>query len=176
MTAPTIRPASPDDWPTIVAFNTGLARETERKVLIPHVAEQGVKALLADERHGRYFLAEIDGRVVGQIMHTREWSDWRNGEFWWVQSVYVHPHYRRRGVFRSLMRHLVELARATPGIVGLRLYMADDNLAARRTYESCGFQFDHYVVLERLLSDEHVLPRLPEEEFASSGDEPVHGL
>jgi GNAT superfamily N-acetyltransferase len=159
MTSLKIRPAVPDDWPTIVDFNTRLARETEGKALKPRVAEHGVKTLLADERHGRYFLAELGDRAVGQIMHTREWSDWRNGEFWWVQSVFVVPEFRRQGIFRRLMQHLVDLARATPGVVGLRLYMADHNLAARQTYEKCGFEFDHYVVLEKLLSDEHILPR-----------------
>lgn len=157
-----VRPAIPDDWATIAEFNACLARETEDKMLKPAVIEAGVKALLADERHGRYFVAEIAGRPVGQIMHTREWSDWRNGEFWWLQSVYVHPEFRRRGIFRRLMQHLSDLARGTPGIVGLRLYMADDNQAALTTYEQCGFQFERYVVLEQLLSESHALPRIPE--------------
>ena len=156
----TIRPATFEDWETIVDFNSRLALETEGKSLKPTVVEAGVKALLAEERHGRYILAEIGGRPVGQIMHTREWSDWRNGEFWWLQSVYVHPDHRQRGVFRRLVQHVADLARATPGIIGLRLYMADDNRDARSTYERCGFQYEHYVVLEQLLSDEHVLPRM----------------
>ena len=159
----TIRPAAIDDWATIVEFNTRLARESEGIVLTPRVAEAGVRTLLGDARHGRYFLAEVDGEPVGQIMHTREWSDWRNGEFWWLQSVYVRPEFRRQGIFRRLMQHVVDLARATPGIVGLRLYMADDNRDARRTYERCGFHFEHYVVLEQLLSEEHVLPRMQDE-------------
>ncbi len=163
MTVPklTIRPATIDDWATIQDFNARLALESEGKSLKPKVTEPGVKTLLGDERHGRYFLAEIAGEPVGQIMHTREWSDWRNGDFWWLQSVYVRPEFRRQGIFRRLMQHVVDLAKSTPGIVGLRLYMADDNLDARRTYESCGFQYDHYVVLEQLLSDEHILPRKP---------------
>ncbi len=156
----TIRSATLADAVTIADFNTRLAHESEGKALKPDVIAAGVRAMLNDERHGRYFLAEVDGRPIGQIMHTREWSDWRNGEFWWLQSVYVHPDFRRRGVFRRLMQHVVDLARATPGIVGLRLYMADDNQNARRTYEQCGFQFEHYVVLEQLLSDEHDVPRV----------------
>jgi GNAT superfamily N-acetyltransferase len=155
----TIRPATLDDWPTIVEFNSRLAHETEGKSLRPAVIEAGVKALLGDERHGRYFLAEIAGRPIGQIMHTREWSDWRNGEFWWLQSVYIHSDYRRQGVFRRLVQHVIDLARTTSGIVGLRLYMADDNRAARATYQNCGFEDAHYVVLEQLLSQEHALPR-----------------
>jgi len=157
-----IRPATPDDWPTIVDFNSRLAFETEGKQLKSDVVQAGVQTLLNDATHGRYFVAEIDGRPVGQIMHTREWSDWRNGDFWWLQSVYVHPDYRRQGIFRRLMQHVADLARATPGIVGLRLYMANDNANARQTYEQCGFQFEHYVVLEQLLSAEHNLPRTSE--------------
>lgn len=156
----TIRPATPDDWKTIAEFNSCLALETEGKALKPGVIEAGVRALLNDERHGRYFVAEIDGKPVGQMMHTREWSDWRNGDFWWLQSVYVHPEYRRRGIFRRLMQHLIDLARSTPGVVGLRLYMAHDNADAQRTYEQCGFQCEHYVVFEQLLSQEHALPRV----------------
>ena len=159
----TIRSATIADTAIIVEFNTQLALESEGKVLKPNVVEPGVRTLLGDERHGRYFLAIIDGEPVGQIMHTREWSDWRNGEFWWLQSVYVRPEFRQQGIFRRLMQHVVDLAQSTPGIVGLRLYMADDNGNARRTYESCGFQDEHYVVLEQLLSEEHVLPRLSEE-------------
>lgn len=157
-----IRQAVPADGELIADFNCRLARESEGLALKPDVIAAGVRALLADERHGRYFLAEIDGRPIGQMMHTREWSDWRNGEFWWLQSVYVHPDFRRRGVFRTLMQHLKNLARATPGIVGLRLYMADDNRDAQRTYEQSGFQFAHYVVLEQLLSEEHAVPKLEE--------------
>lgn len=148
-----IRAATLDDAATIAEYNIRLARETEGKHLNPDVISAGVRTLLADDRHGRYFVAEISGQVVGQIMHTREWSDWRNGEFWWLQSVYVHADFRRQGVFRRLMQHVADLARSTPGIIGLRLYMANDNEAAQRTYESCGFQFEHYVVLERLLAD-----------------------
>jgi GNAT superfamily N-acetyltransferase len=157
-----IRPATPDDWSVIVDFNSRLAWETERKSLKADVVQKGVRSLLNDERLGRYFLAEMDAKPVGQIMHTREWSDWRNGEFWWLQSVYVHPDYRQRGVFRRMMQYLLDLARATPGVIGLRLYMAEDNHDARTAYERCGFQDERYVVLEQMLSEEHVLPRTPE--------------
>lgn len=153
----TIRPATLADAAIIADFNTRLALESENKRLNPGAIAAGVQALLENPHHGRYFIAEIDGCVVGQMMHTREWSDWRNGEFWWLQSVYVHPDYRRRGVFRTLMQHVVDLAKTTPGIVGLRLYMANDNSNAQQTYERCGFQFEHYVVLEQMLSDEHRL-------------------
>lgn len=152
-----IRSATPSDAAIIADFNTRLALESENKRLQPDVIAAGVAELLANPHHGRYFVAEIDSRVVGQMMHTREWSDWRNGEIWWLQSVYVHPDYRRRGVFRALMQHLIDLAKSTPSIVGLRLYMANDNQTAQQTYERCGFQFEQYVVLEQMFSDEHRL-------------------
>ncbi len=145
-----IRPARFEDWPVIVEFNRSLAEESEGKSLDANVLAEGVKSLLSDAHHGRYFVAEIDGHVVGQLMHTREWSDWRNGEIWWLQSVYVHRDCRRRGVFRRLVRHLTELAKSTPGIVGLRLYMEQANDIARQTYERCGFESGHYVVLEQI--------------------------
>ncbi len=150
-----IRPATPADAGVIAEFNTRLAQETEGKRLDPEKIQAGVQALLSDSRHGRYFVAEAEGRVVGQIMHTREWSDWRNGEFWWLQSVYVRREYRQQGVFRKLMNAVVESARQTPGVIGLRLYMEQANGPARRTYEQCGFACEGYVVLERLLSEDH---------------------
>ena len=96
-----IRPAQPDDWPVVVDFNSRLAEESEGKVLDRAHLVPGVQALLADPAKGRYFVAEKDGQIIGQLMHTREWSDWRNGDIWWLQSVYVHPDYRRQGVFRA---------------------------------------------------------------------------
>ena len=143
----TIQPASGEDLAFIVHANHAMALETEGRELHLPTLNAGVGAALADPRRGRYFVAWENGVAVGTLLLTYEWSDWRNGEFWWLQSVYVHPDYRRRGVFRRLMAHVVDLARATPGIVGLRLYMANDNRNALRTYEQCGFQHDHYVVL-----------------------------
>src|SRR5690606_619853 len=106
-------------------FNTRLAAETEQKTLNPATIEAGVRALLADPTLGRYFLAVRDGRPIGQMMHTREWSDWRAGEIWWLQSVYVVPDARQQGVFRALYQHLDTLARAVPSVVGLRLYVEE---------------------------------------------------
>src|SRR5438045_3712231 len=100
-----IRPAIVEDWPVIVAFNRDLAQESEGKQLNRENVEPGVQALLIDPRKGRYLLALVGGRIVGQLMHTYEWSDWRNGDIWWLQSVYVHPDFRRHGVFRALFAH-----------------------------------------------------------------------
>jgi GNAT superfamily N-acetyltransferase len=110
-----IRPAVPDDWPTIVDFNCRLAEESEGKALDCAHVEPGVKAVLADPRKGRYFIAKSDGRPVGQLMHTREWSDWRNGDIWWLQSVYVHRDFRRQGVFRGLFDRL-KGGNSSPGV------------------------------------------------------------
>lgn len=146
-----IRSADPDDWPSIAEFNTRLAYETEGKVLDASTIEKGVRALLNDQRHGRYFVAVEHGQLIGQMMHTREWSDWRNGEIWWIQSVYVHPDHRRRGIFRSLYRHLEKLAADDSHAVGLRLYVEKHNAKAISTYESLGMSDAGYSVMERMI-------------------------
>jgi ribosomal protein S18 acetylase RimI-like enzyme len=146
----TIRTAHPDDWKTIAEFNTRLALETEEKKLVPDTIAKGVQNLLADPRHGQYFVAEIDRRIVGQMMHTYEWSDWRNGEIWWLQSVYVHPEFRRKGVFRKLYRHLEELAERMPNVVGIRLYVEKHNFKAFEAYRSLGMHDAGYAVMERM--------------------------
>lgn len=136
---PLIRPAAPGDLDTIVEFNRLLAWESEGKALDVATVRQGVAALLADPARGRYFVAELDAQVVGQVSLTWEWSDWRNGWWWWLQSVYVRAEARRRGVFRALCEHVAELARADPTVYGLRLYVERDNHAARACYERQGF-------------------------------------
>jgi GNAT superfamily N-acetyltransferase len=143
-----IRPAGERDIDVIAANNAALAMETEHRRLKPAVVRAGVAAALADASHGRYFLAEHDGEVVGQIMHTYEWSDWRNGCFWWIQSVYVAPRARGHGVFRRLFEHLRALARAQPDVCGLRLYVERDNARAQRTYVQCGLADSGYLVME----------------------------
>lgn len=148
---PQIRPASIDDWPIIVDFNCRLAAETEGKELDRAHVEPGVKAVLNDPRKGRYFVACIDGRVVGQLLHTFEWSDWRNGDIWWLQSVYVHPDFRRAGVFRALFDYLCQEAAADPGVVGLRLYVEAHNSRAQQTYQKLDLANAGYVVMEQML-------------------------
>ena len=153
-----IRPARIEDASTIVEFNRRLARETEHRELDPKTIAAGVRALLLDATRGRYFVAESGGIVVGQLMHTWEWSDWRNGEIWWLQSVYVTPHHRGRGVFRRLLEHLRGLAAASPGVVGLRLYVEKENDSAQSTYLKLGMAETSYIVLEQMLGggrDEH---------------------
>jgi ribosomal protein S18 acetylase RimI-like enzyme len=145
----TLRRAGPGDAAVIAEFNQRLAQESEGKTLDPAVLAAGVAAGLADPDKALYFLAEEGGAALGQVMLTKEWSDWRNGWIWWVQSVYVRPDARRRGVFRALFEHVYEAARAGPEVVGLRLYVERDNHAAQQTYQRLGMERTGYLVLER---------------------------
>lgn len=144
----TIRAAIPADADTIAASNVAMALEAEHKRLDPAIARAGARAAFADVGRGRYFLAEVDGRVVGQLMITYEWSDWRNGVFWWIQSVYVDPVARRQGVFRALYAHVEALAKADGGVCGIRLYVDRDNRRAQETYRRCGMHDGGYLVME----------------------------
>lgn len=143
-----IRAAEVRDLDFIAHGNAAMALETEHKHLDPPTVARGVRAAFEDPARGRYFVAEIDGAVVGQLMLTYEWSDWRNGMFWWIQSVYVVPEARRRGVFRALYAYVETLARSTPGICGLRLYVEAANRRAQQTYLGCGMVDAGYVVME----------------------------
>lgn len=146
------RPARADDVPTIVEFNRLLAWESEHKHLDVATLQAGVRGALARPDQARYFLAETaatEVETVGQLMITFEWSDWRNGLFWWIQSVYVRAEFRRRGVFRALYDHVERLARATPDVCGLRLYVEHENAAAQATYAGLGMHPPGYEVFER---------------------------
>jgi ribosomal protein S18 acetylase RimI-like enzyme len=145
-----IRDASAADVEAIVAFNRSMARETEEKDLALEVVRPGVRAVIENPSLGRYFVAGLGDDVVGQLMITNEWSDWRNGQIWWIQSVYVRPEHRRRGVFRALFRHVEEVAHTTPGVVGLRLYVEHNNAVAQRVYESLGMRGAGYSVFETM--------------------------
>ena len=143
-----IRQATPEDLAIIAEFNLRLAMETEALKLDPDCVQAGVAALLKDPAKGIYYVAEGNRGVVGQLMITYEWSDWRNGNLWWIQSVYVQPGSRRLGVFRALFTYLEEVARATPEVKSLRLYMHEDNRVARRSYEKLGMKRTKYEVFE----------------------------
>jgi len=144
----TIRPAAAADADFLAHGNAAMALETEHKHLDAAVVGAGVRAALADVTKGRYFIAERDGQPVGQMMFTYEWSDWRNGTFWWIQSVYVLPQARRSGVFRALFRHVERLAARDPGVCGIRLYVERENGRAQATYRHCGLTDAGYVVME----------------------------
>lgn len=144
-----VRPARPEDADTLVDFNAGIAQETEHLTLDRATLSAGVRAALADPLKARYFVGEVDGRVAGMLMLTLEWSDWRNGEIWWIQSVYVHPDFRRLGVFKAIYRHVEALARQH-NAVGLRLYVVHENKAAQETYRQLGMEVSEYLVMENL--------------------------
>jgi ribosomal protein S18 acetylase RimI-like enzyme len=148
----TIRDAVVDDAATLVAFNRALAEETEGKVLEAARVQRGVERLLNDPARGHYFVAVVDDggpqRIVGQLMITREWSDWRDGWFLWIQSVYVEPSVRRRGVYRALHEHVLTSARRAGDVCGVRLYVEPENARAKQTYRALGMRHT-YDVLEQ---------------------------
>ena len=143
-----IRHARANDAEPIADGNLAMARETEGKQLDPDTVRRGVRAILTDPAKGFYLVAEQDRHVVGQLMITYEWSDWRNASYWWVQSVYVAPDARRAGVFRALFSHLADEARRTRGVCGLRLYVEKENRAAQATYAALGMRRTRYHLYE----------------------------
>jgi len=144
----TVRPAVEADAEFLTQGNIAMALEAERKQLDPATVGLGVRAVLDDPGKGRYFVAERDRRVVGQLMITYEWSDWRNGTFWWIQSVYVTPEARRAGVFRALFHHLETLAEGDRSVCGIRLYVERENERALATYRRCGLEDGGYCIME----------------------------
>jgi GNAT superfamily N-acetyltransferase len=147
-----IRQAGLSDLPEIAEFNRLLALETEAKVLEPDVLTRGIAQALAEPDRIRYWVATIPGslHLAGQAAITREWSDWRNGWIWWLQSVYVAETYRRQGTFRALYRHIRESALAHADVIGLRLYVEDANKRAQKTYQSLGMTPGGYSVYQDL--------------------------
>lgn len=143
-----VRPATWEDWPTLADFNVALARETERRDLPREVVASGVRGLLARPEAGFYRVAQMGTAIAGCLMVTFEWSDWRDGFFWWIQSVYVRPGFRRQGVFRSLLQHLQAEARGRDDVRGIRLYVEHDNAVAQRTYAALGFRPARYRIYE----------------------------
>ena len=144
----TVRPATIDDAPVLVEFNVAMARETEDKALAPEVVEAGVRRVFDEPARGHYLVAESDGQVVGALLVTPEWSDWRNGDFWWIQSVYVRPGHRRQGIFHRLFHAVRRGATSKAGVCGLRLYVEHENDAAQQTYEALGMSQTAYRLYE----------------------------
>ena len=146
-----IRTATLTDLPELLAWNAAMAWETEQKRLDPVVLERGIRGVFEQSRRGFYLVAEHDGMAVGGLLVTYEWSDWRCGDFWWIQSVYVAPQARRGGVFRALYADVAQRAE-TAGAVGMRLYVETENQRAQATYEGLGMQRCHYFMYEALLT------------------------
>jgi ribosomal protein S18 acetylase RimI-like enzyme len=149
-----IRRATPADAPVIVEFNRLLAEESEGKALDRKILAPGVAKALADASKALYFVAEEEGAILGQTMVTFEWSDWRDGWIWWIQSVYVERQVRQRGVFRALFDHILATARKQGDVVMIRLYVEEENVKAHKTYERLGMQRSGYFVLERPVGEE----------------------
>ncbi len=143
-----IRIGQPSDVRALVDFNVAMAHETENKVLSLDVVSTGVVTALQESKHGFYVVAEKAGAIAGSLLVTKEWSDWRNGEFWWIQSVYVSPQYRRQGVYRRLYEFVRQQARAKGNVCGFRLYVERDNQVAQQTYRSLGMRETVYRLYE----------------------------
>jgi len=147
-----IRDGRISDAPTLVDFNARMAMETEAKALDRAILTRGVERLLKDKALGRYFVCceGGDDNILGQLMITTEWSDWRDGHFWWIQSVYVRDDARKKGVYRALHEHVVKEARAAGDVVGIRLYVEPHNTRAQGTYARLGMA-KTYDVMEQPL-------------------------
>ncbi|MEM7204798.1 MAG: GNAT family N-acetyltransferase [Planctomycetota bacterium] len=145
----TARAATVDDAAVIARFNQAMAQETEGKALDLTTLSAGVRRVFDEPSHGRYLVAESEaGDVAGCLLITFEWSDWRNGQFWWIQSVYVHPEHRRRGVFQLLYRTVRQLGDQAGSVCGYRLYVERDNTRAQQTYRDLGMTQTPYLMFE----------------------------
>lgn len=142
-----VRKATIADASPITGFQMNMAWETEKISLDPETVNKGVNSVFSDSRKGEYYVAEAEGKVIASLLITCEWSDWRNSNIWWFQSVYVIPEYRRQGVFRKMYTFIKNKAMET-GIAGLRLYVETGNEQAMKTYESLGMNSGHYLLYE----------------------------
>jgi GNAT superfamily N-acetyltransferase len=142
-----IRKAIPEDAPAIIDFQQKMAWETEKMTLVPEVVEKGVKAVFENHLCGLYWVAEENNTIIASLLITFEWSDWRNTNVWWFQSVYVLPEHRRKGIFRTMFMHIKKEAEIV-NAAGLRLYVETNNLQAQFTYEALGMRSEHYKMYE----------------------------
>lgn len=143
----TIRKANQIDAEAIIDFQLKMAWETEELALSKETVTKGVSAVFENQSHGQYYIADDDGTVVASLLITYEWSDWRNCNVWWFQSVYVIPEYRRQGIFRKMYDHIKYLAEEQD-IAGLRLYVETKNTRAQMTYKALGMSSEHYSFYE----------------------------
>lgn len=146
-----IRSVSTDDISDIAQFNIAMAQETEERQLDPETIQSGVSGVIQNHAHGFYLIAERDQVAVGSLLITFEWSDWRNGTLWWIQSVYVKPEHRRTGVFKALYDAVIARARAAKSVRGIRLYVEQENLDAQSVYQKLSMQKTPYQMFERML-------------------------
>ena len=147
----TVGKAASDDVDAIAQFNIAMAQETEERQLDPETIQSGVSGVIQNHAHGFYLIAERDQVAVGSLLITFEWSDWRNGTLWWIQSVYVKPEHRRTGVFKALYDAVIARARAAKSVRGIRLYVEQENLDAQSVYQKLSMQKTPYQMFERML-------------------------
>ena len=146
-----IRLANQDDAAALVQFNQAMALETEGKTLDPQILGSGVESVFHDVKKGFYVVAEDDGKIVGGLMITYEWSDWRDNWFWWIQSVYILPEYRGRRIYSLLYEFVKNEAENQGDVCGFRLYVEHDNFKAQQVYEKLGMQKSHYLMYEEMV-------------------------
>ncbi len=150
----TVRPATMADLDRLTTFSAAMAWETEQRQLDVARLRQGTQAVIDRPERGQFYVAELrqapsaDRVIVGQLLITYEWSDWRNAQFWWIQSVYVTPPWRRQGVYRSMHRTIVDLARSRAEVCGVRLYVEGNNAGAKQVYERVGLSSSTYQIYE----------------------------
>jgi GNAT superfamily N-acetyltransferase len=145
-----IRIATKNDAPTIIEFNKRLAFETERLILDDIKITTGVTTIINDSSKGVYYVYEFEGKVIAQLLITFEYSDWRNANIWWIQSVYVDSNFRRQGYFQLLYQHVKNIVDSNPQIAGLRLYVEKANTTAQKTYTRLGMNESYYNLYEWL--------------------------
>lgn len=143
-----IRTAREEDLPIIVEFQLAMALETENLQLDKSTVEKGVAAAFHDSAKGQYFVTEIDGEIAASLMTTFEWSDWRNGMVYWIQSVFVKEKFRRLGIYRKMYAHIQDLVKKDENVRGIRLYVDKSNVRAQKTYENTGMNGEHYQLFE----------------------------
>lgn len=148
-----IRFANENDIAALVEFNQRMAQETEGKELKAEIIRPGVEGLFQNKQYGFYIIAEdtSNNKSVGGLMITYEWSDWRNGLMWWIQSVYVMPDYHRRGIYKRLYEFVKERAKQEGNVRGFRLYVEKENTVAQQTYSKLGMEESHYLMFEEMI-------------------------
>ena len=145
-----IRTANFEDANSLVEFNQAMALETEGKQLDAQILQSGVEAVLSDAQKGFYAVAERDDKIVGGLLITFEWSDWRNNWFWWIQSVYILPEFRGEKIYSRLYEFVKQKAEEKGDVCGFRLYVEKENTNAQKVYEKCGMKASHYLMYEEM--------------------------
>ena len=143
-----VRAANILESKSIINFQINMAFETENIKLEKSSVKKGINAVFKDSSKGKYYVAEENDRIVGSLLTTNEWSDWKNGIILWIQSVYIIPEYRRKGIFKLMYSYLKKMVEESNGLIGLRLYVNKTNIIAQRTYEKIGMDSEHYKLYE----------------------------